>query len=143
MIVLEELKAFRDLPIYTSASISTLGSAGIVRELAIKMKLPSVFGLCMAARLYPDKFNGERMVELLSKRFSDVKKMQPRGRANVISAFLQTKPPLITLMHGRVYRWTNKFDSATAASELTQLITANFQAQAPTKDDLDQVREQI
>src|SRR5947199_215797 len=94
LIVLEEdFKAFRDLPIYSAQSIYKLGSAGVVRDVAIEMELPSVFGLCMAAQLYPARFNGERMVEFLSKRFSEVKKMHPKGRANVISAFLQTKPP--------------------------------------------------
>jgi len=142
LIVLEEdFKALRDLPVYSAQSISQLGDTQIIREIAIYMKLPAVFGLCMAAQLYPDKFDREKMVNFLSKRFSEVKKMQPKGRANVISAFLQTKPPLITHMHGSVYRWTNEFDSVTAANELMQLITSNFESQVPTKDDLSEVRE--
>lgn len=136
LIVLEDFKAFLDLPMYTFESLSRLGGSDIIRKLAIKRELPSVFALCMAARLYPEKFQIDRMVEFLSKRFPSVKKMQPQGRANVISAFIQTKPPLLTFMHGKYYRWTAEFDSVIAAAELTELITANFGEQAPSSDDL-------
>ena len=83
----------------------------------------------------------DRMIALLVSRFPDVKKMQPRGRANVVSAFIQTKPPLLTMMHGKYYRWTIGIDSASAAAELTELITANFGKQVPSRDDLAAVRE--
>jgi hypothetical protein len=141
LIVLEDFKAFQDLPMYKFESLSSLGGANIIRELAIKRELPSVFALCIAARLYPKKFQMDRMVEFLSKRFPAVKKMQPQGRANVISAFIQTKPPLLTLMHGKYYRWTAEFDSTIAAAELTELITANFGEQVPSSDDLKSVSE--
>jgi hypothetical protein len=82
----------------------------------------------------------DRMMNLLSSRFPSVKKMHPQGRANVVSAFIQTKPPLLTLMHGKIYRWTSEMDSMSASAELTELIKANFGENSPTSDDLDMVR---
>jgi hypothetical protein len=141
LIVMSDMKAFRDLPQYNTDSLSRLGSIDIVRSLAIRREFPSVFALYIAARIYPDKFRMDKMVDLLSSRFPEVKKMQPRGRSNVVSAFVQTKPPLIALMHGKYYRWTNQFDSVSATSELGELITANFCEQPPNDQDLDAVRD--
>jgi hypothetical protein len=140
IIVLEEMKAFRDLPTYTTDALSRMGSNDIIRKLALKREFPSVFALCIAAKLYPDKFQMDRMIELLSSRFPSVKKMHPKGRANVVSAFIQTKPPLLTLMHGKSYRWTSEMDSMSASAELTELIKANFGENPPMSDDLDMVR---
>jgi hypothetical protein len=139
LIVLESIKAFRDLPTYTMDVLARLGDVDIVRDIAIKMRLPTVFAFCVAARLAPRKFDMKRMVDLLSRRFPEVRKMQPRGRSNVISAGLQTKPPLVELMHGKVYRWVSEIDSVPAAAELAELIRRNFDAQGPTDDDLEAV----
>ena len=140
IIVLEEMKAFHDLPIYTTDALSRIGSNDIIRKLALKTEFPSVFALCIAARLYPEKFHMDRMLELLASRFPSIKKMNPRGRANVVSAFIQTKPPLLTLMHRKNYRWTSEMDSMSASAELTELIKANFGENPPTNADLDMVR---
>jgi len=83
-----------------------------------------------------------RMVDFLSKRFPQVRKMQPKGRTNIISKFLQTKPPLITYMHGKEYRWASEIDSVIAAAELMKLIGANFNAQDPTDEDIVAIRQQ-
>jgi hypothetical protein len=55
LIILEAMKAFRDLPIYGADAFSKLANAHIVRDLSIKMSISSVFALCMAARLSPEK----------------------------------------------------------------------------------------
>jgi hypothetical protein len=140
LIVLNELKAFRELPDYNPHSLSCLRGLDIVKEIALKRDFPSVFSLCIAAKAYPDKFEMNAMVELLSKRFSEIKKMRPQGRSNVVSAFLQTKPPLLTWMHGKFYRWTNEIDSESASAELTQLIRTNFAKEPPNGDDVNAVR---
>jgi hypothetical protein len=44
-------------------------------------------------------------------------------------------------MHGKEYRWTSEIDSVIAAVELTKLIRANFDAQDPSDDDLETIRE--
>lgn len=137
LIVLKQEKAFWDLPIYTPDSISKLGSVGIVRELIMRrgMKAPTVFALCMAARLFPQKFSLERIIDFLRKRFPEVERMQAKGRANVVTAALQTRPPLLQKMLGSTYRWTSEIDNEAAAAELTALLKAD-QAQVPTTDDL-------
>jgi hypothetical protein len=104
-------------------------------------ELASVFALCIAAKLYPKKFQMDRMVSFLSHRFPSVRKMQPQGRANVVSAFLQTKPGLLEWMHGKTYRWTSEIDSVVAAAELTELIKKNFDGEAPSNEDLREVSE--
>lgn len=81
IIVLEEMKAFRDLPTYTVDALSRMGSNDIIRKLILKREFPSVFALCIATRLYPETFQMDRMVGLLSSRFPFIKKMAPRGRA--------------------------------------------------------------
>jgi len=141
IVVLKDLKAFQELPKYTNDFLSELGSTHIIRKLALKRDFPSVFALCIAARLYPEKFQMDRMVELLTSRFPAIKKMQPRGRANVVSAFIQTKPPLLTRMHGNWYRWTSEIDSVSAAAELRELIIENFGERAPSSEDLTVVRD--
>ena len=140
VVVLHEIKAFQDLPAYTSNFSSTLGNIDIVRDLALKREFPSVFALCIAAQLYPEKFSMERMVQMLISRFPSVKKMQPQGRANVVSAFIQTKPALLTHMHGNFYRWSGDIDSVIATAELKELIKANFGENAPSNEDLKEIR---
>jgi hypothetical protein len=142
LVVLEDLKAFRDLPAYTHASPSKLGGCDTVKALAIEREdLPPVFALCIAAKLYPQKFKMDRMVRLLSKRFPSIKKMQPRGRANVVAAFLQTKPALLERMYGQSYCWTGEIDSVVAAAELSELIRKNFSGEPPSIEDLKDVIE--
>ena len=138
---MEAERAFSDLPVYSSESIAKTTDSSIVKVIAIRREEPSVFALCMAARLYPDKFNIDRMVAFLCAKYSAVKKMQPHGRSNVISLYMQTKPPLITFMHGKMYRWTSEIDNVTGAAELSELLTANFGVEAPTKEDLKAVSE--
>lgn len=136
IIVLETMKAFRDLPAYTIDALKSLGTNDIVKKLALRRECASVFALCIAARLYPEKFQMDRMVELLSSKFPSVKRMQPRGRANVVSAFIQTKPPLLTWRQGKFYCWTSEMNSRSASDELTQLIKSHFGDAPPTDDDL-------
>ena len=139
--VMSDMKVLRDLPEYNSDSLSRVSSVDIVRSLALRRKFPSVFALSIAARIYPDKFCMDKMADLLSPRFAEVKKMQPQGRSSVVTAFMQTKPPLIVHMPGKSYRWTSQFDNISASAELTELITANFGEEPPSNQDLDAVRD--
>ncbi|HWW00457.1 MAG TPA: hypothetical protein VNZ64_12225 [Candidatus Acidoferrum sp.] len=136
LIVLTDMKAFRDLPPYSVASLSKLDGIELIRDVALRRDLPTVFAVCIAARLFPDKFELDRMMSLLSTRFPEVKQMKPQGRANVVSACLQTKPPLLEHMHGQFYRWTSEIDSTSGAAALSQLLTKNFLADPPSDDDL-------
>ncbi len=79
------------------------------------------------------------MISLLVKRFPQVKEMQPKGRSNAVSAFLQTKPPFIVRMHGKFYRWAGVYDGVIAARELSELITINLGLLLPSPEDLAEV----
>jgi len=136
LVVLDEIRAFRELPEYTRDSISRVGAIDQVKAICLDRGLWSVFAIAIAARIFPAKFRMDEMVKMLANRFPEVKRMQPRGQANAVSAFLQTKPPLIERMHGNYYRWTAEIDSVTASAEIYELIRANFGAQPPTKDDM-------
>ena len=140
LVVLDERKAFKDLPVYTIESTSRLSDIGIVRQLALNRKYPSVFALYIAARLYPDKFQMSNMVTFLTQRFPSVKKMLKQGRSNVVCAFIQTNPPLLTKMHGNFFRWTSEIDNISAANELRELITSNFGESPPSRDDVELLR---
>ena len=74
---MSDMKVLRDLPEYNSDSLSRVSSVDIVRSLALRRKFPSVFALSIVARIYPDKFRMDKMADLLSPRFAEVKKMQP------------------------------------------------------------------
>jgi hypothetical protein len=140
LIVLSEFKEFRDLPTYSRESLSRLGSVDLVRSKALNAEEYAVFALYIAARIFPDKFHMDHILALLTSRFPKVKKMQAKGRSNAVSAFIQTKPPLITRMHGKYYRWTSEFDSVIAARELAEVILLNFGGHLPSTEDLADVR---
>jgi len=140
IIVLEEMKAFCDLPKYTIDALLRIGNTDIIKRVALTKEAPSVFALCIAAQLYPNNFRMASMLELLSTRFPSVRRMHAKGKASVVSAFVQTKPPFLIRMYSDSYRWTSEFDSTSASAELRQLLTTNFRATLPTSDDLDQVK---
>lgn len=141
LIIMEDYKAFRELPAYTNESLKNLGNIDFIKKLVLKRKLPSVFALYIAANLYPKTFQMDKMVDFLSNRFPNVKKMQPRGRANVVSAFIQTKPPLLEQVRKNTYRWINDVDSKIVVALLNEIIINNFFEIPPSKDDIDTFRE--
>jgi len=141
VVVLSDTKAFRDLPPYSMDALSRLGGADVVREKALKTEFPSVCALFWAAKLYPNKFRMDRMVDYLAKRFPAVKKMQPKGRANVVTAFIQTKPPLLSRMHGNYFRWSSECDSVVAVGELSELIVSRFGEALPPDTDVEEIQQ--
>ena len=65
--------------------------------------------------------------------------MKPQGRGNVISAFLQTNPPLIKYMYGSNYTWNIDFSAELAAAKIGEIITNNFKADLPSDSDIEDV----
>jgi len=137
IIVMEDYKEFRDLPDYNLESLNNLSNIDIVKQLVLNRDFHSVFALYIAAAIYPDPFKMDKMIELLTKRFHKVKNMLPQGRANAVSAFMQTKPPLIKQLRKNTYRWTNEIDPRSSASIIKELIIENFLEKPPTKDDIE------
>ncbi|MGC8660760.1 MAG: hypothetical protein ACP5U1_16985, partial [Desulfomonilaceae bacterium] len=92
VIVMDEIKAFYELKDYNLESLRSIGNVEVVIDLVKKREsLPSVVALYLAAKLYPRPFRMDRMVGYLNRRFPEVKDMAERGKANVVSAFIQTK----------------------------------------------------
>jgi hypothetical protein len=142
LLALDEEKAFRDLPDYSLDSLRSLNADAleVLREKALYREYESVFALCLAAQLYPEMFRMDAMTDFLKRRFPRVKKMPPKGAKNVVTAFQQTKPRYVVHRHGKYWSWTSEYDSLSAAQELIQLIRGDFQAEPPSKDDLNALR---
>ncbi|MFA6074612.1 MAG: hypothetical protein WCV63_00095 [Negativicutes bacterium] len=140
IIVLSDRKVFRDLPPYSMDALSRLGNSAIIRNKALQFTYPSVCALYLAAKLFPAKFQMPKMVDYLARRFSDVKKMQPQGRANIVTVFIQSKPQLITKMHGNFYRWSSEFDSISAVNELAEIIVSRFGEEIPSDVGLEEIQ---
>ena len=142
LIVLTEFRQFRELPVYDNKYQQYLKGVDALRKLVLHRDrtYPAVFALCVAVAIYPDKFEMNRMVALLDRRFPEVKRMPSRGKANVVTAFAQSKPPLIEHKHGHWYCWKGDIDSKVALTELSQIISERFNEIPPTADDINLVR---
>jgi len=141
VIVMSEFKPLRELPDYNQMDFSSFGSIEDIKKVVLDRDFPAVFALFIAAKICPKKFQMEKMVALLTSRFPDVKRMTPTGRANAVSAFLQTKPALLKRMHGSYYRWNSEIDNAAAVGLLAEIIAANFVESLPSADDIASVSE--
>jgi hypothetical protein len=141
VIVLNEDKAFAELPEYDRDFVSRMTDLGGFKEVVLDSKIQSVWPLYIAAKIFPDKFHLDDMIGLLCSKFPEVKEMQPRGRGNVVSAFLQTKPKLLEKRHGKFYRWAGEIDSQVAVTELSIMIRDRFQEHLPDDEDLRHVRK--
>jgi len=146
IIVLSERKAFHSLKKYTVIDLEQLNGIEETRTVLLesrKIKYPTVFAAFIAAKIYPEKFEMSKVVEVLSNIFREVKKMQPRGRANVVSALLQTKPPLIKRMHGSTYRWNDRINAHFAVKEMEEIIRTRFLEDIPSSDIIDSLKENV
>lgn len=140
VIVLSEQKAFRELKEYRIPDSKEFDGIPELKKVLIeswKIKYPTVFAAYIAAKIYPKGFQMDKMVNVLSKEFEDVKKMLPKGRANVVSALLQTKTPLIRRMHGRTYCWTDTINADMAVREMEEIIRTRFRERMPSSEVVD------
>jgi len=144
IIVLSERKDFHSLEKYAVIDPKQLNGIEGLRTVLLeipKIKYPTVFAAFIAAKIYPEKFELHKVVNELSKRFPDVKKMQPQGKSNVVSKLLQTKPPLIKKMYGRIYRWHDNINAHFAVKEMEEIIRTRFDKDIPSSDIIDSLKE--
>jgi len=144
IIILSERKAFHNLEKYPVADPKRLNGIEELRRVILKsrkIKYATVFAAFIAAKIYPEKFEIGKVVNMLSNRFSEVRKMRPQGRANVVSALLQTKPPLIRIMHGRIYCWNDSINAHLAVKEMEEIIRTRFDKDIPSFDIIDSLKE--
>jgi hypothetical protein len=128
IVVLREFRAFSNLPKYHIPDPHEFnGIAELTKVILHRDRIyPTTFAAYIAARIHPKVFRIDMMVDTLSTRFREVRRMQPRGRANVVSALVQTHPPLLRRMHGRFYRWNDEINPNGAAREIEGIIRKRF-----------------
>lgn len=86
----------------------------------------TAYAAYIAAAIYPQNFDLTRMVNVLSDRFTEVHAMKPKGRANVVTKLLQTKPPLICNLYHHKYKWTDEINPRAARSRIDEIIRNKF-----------------
>lgn len=142
VIVLDETSKFHKLPEYNIENISRNFNIESLKQDILKFSLAPIVALYIAAKIFPNRFNMERMLEFLTKKFPSVASMQPQGRSNVVSAWLQTRVPLIKKAYGKSYEWNSDFDSLIASSLISEWITVNYRGELPSEDDINSVVDQ-
>jgi hypothetical protein len=143
LIALSDYKAFRDLPEYSySIPAQVFNQIDNLREVILRLEnYPTVVAAWVSAKIYPEAFQLYKLVEALTKRFPEVRRMHPKGRANVVTKLLQTKTPLIKFMHGKTYLWNDSINPKMAVAEIEQLIRSRYSGKdIPSSDILDEIR---
>lgn len=141
IVVLSEDKAFGDLPEYHQPEPEEFNRIVELRNVILRRDYPTVFAAFIAAKIHPKMFHMDMMVKTLSKRFPQVGSMQARGRANVVSALMQTKPPLLRHMHGKFYRWTDHVNPTSGVREIEKIIRTRFLEDIPSAEIIDHFRK--
>ena len=141
VVVLSEFKAFADLPKYHEPEPQEFNRIDELQRIILKRDYPTVFAAFIAAKIYPEMFDMGMMVDTLSNIFPEVKRMQPRGRANVVSALIQTKPPLLKHMHGKFYRWNDDINPTSAVREIEKIIRTRFLEDIPSAEIIDRFKK--
>jgi hypothetical protein len=140
VIVLDEISIFHKLPEYIPSNLKKNFSfeSEDIKHMILKNKsgISSVIVIYIAAKIYPERFDSDKMLELMMKKFSSVASMQPKGRSNVIGTFIQTKLPLLKRMQGKSYQWNNDFDNVVAGTLLAEWITVNYRQSLPSADEI-------
>lgn len=97
-----------------------------------------VWPLLVAAKISPGNFKLKRLTELLEARFAIVKAMDPRGRANVTTAFFQktAKFQFIKHMFADSYTWNNSINAAASVVLLEVILRERFKCPLPSEDEL-------
>lgn len=140
IVVRSEHKALGELPKYHKPEPGEFSRVDKLRSIILKREYPTVFAAFIAASIHPGTFHVDVMVDKLSSRFPQVRRMQPGGRANVVSALMQTKPPLLRHMHGKLYCLTDDINAKRAAAEMGRMIRRYFCKDLPRRDIIEEVK---
>ena len=136
IIALDELKAFHSLPQYNKEGIELAQDFTALKPVILKRDVASVIALYMAATVYPNRIDSEKVLDYLARKFSHVKAMPAKAKGNVLGAFIQTNPPLLEWVFSKNYQWIKNYDSLVAKTYLAELLQVNFRIDLPTDDDI-------
>ena len=141
LIAMDEIGEFHSLPEYNISKIIENYNLESLKSSLLKVKtgLPSIYVLYVASKIFPNRFDSEKILDLLLRKFPSVNAMKPQGRGNVVSAFLQTTPPLIKKMYGKSYEWNGDFDPITSNALLAELIRVHFRGDLPNDFEVQSV----
>ena len=134
IIALSELKAFSTLANYNYNSVFKGLLIQDIKKVVINRNAASVEAAYILSKSADTFVESDKLIEFLMKKYPSVKQMEPRGRGNVISAFIQTNPPLVVRLNQNNYRWNLDFDPCIASVELAKILRENFLSE-PTSDD--------
>jgi len=139
IVLTDDYPIFRRLPSYDPPRPGELKDAGVesVEEVLRNIKntaYPTAYAAYIAAAISPLNFHLSMMVDVLEKRFPEVRKMSPRGRHNPVTKLLQTDPPLISSPYRDKYVWTEEINAKEARSRIDYIISNKFRGETPDND---------
>ena len=143
IIVLSEYREFAALPSFITGekiNVEQLIAIDDMGRLLLRKEKEAAYITYIAASIYPKNFIMDKMINLLVRNFSRIEDIQPKGRAGIVTALLQTKPQLIKHMFGKEYKWNDEIDSKLALAIISELFVNNFEIQFPTEKDLNYVQ---
>ena len=146
IIVLREYRELNLLPTFKIEEAINVGQLMIIDELErllLKKAKETAYISYIAARIYPNNFVMGKIIKLLVRNFRSAEQTQPKGRAGIVTALIQTKPQLIKHMFGKEYKWNNEIDAKLAIAKISELLINNFEIQPPTEEDLEYVQGKL
>ncbi|MCK9614172.1 MAG: hypothetical protein M0R48_01560 [Candidatus Omnitrophica bacterium] len=138
IIILKEKQSFYKLNLYPT-KIEEIKKQLLIKELdkfrekILGLELATVHAAYIAAKR--TKFSLDAVLGYLTKKFPEVEKMAPQGRANVVTALVQMK--LIKRLHGRYYQWSGNISPARASAEIEKILRDNFEVEIPNMNGVD------
>jgi len=139
VVILSNEAAFSHLEEYHVPDSSEYNGIDKVEKVLLnitKNAYPTAYAAYIVTAIYPDVFKMDKMVNVLANRFPEVKGMHPKGRTNVVSKLLQTKPPLIRCLYWQHYIWTSDISAREALKVIEQLIRTRFRREVPDSETI-------
>ena len=144
ILVLSEYKEFSSLPGLSKIedlNLEQIAKMDEVEKLLIKKEKELAFIAYIAANIYPQNFSMSKMINLLVKEFPRIEKIHAKGKANIVTALIQTKPKLIKHMYGKYYKWNDDIDSQLAVMKIGELLSSRFEIPIPEEELISKVAE--
>ena len=134
LIVMTEISFFRNLPEYMKSDNTNYSLIQQMNKYLLANDSDVAFSAYLIAKAYPKMFNSKKLSDLLSDKFQRVKDMEPNGKANSISRFLQLNIPLIEHQYKNYYRWNNVYEPKVAIHSIERLLKEKFELNIPSDD---------
>lgn len=111
-----------------------------IKKIVIKREEHFVVVAYILAKCAHTYVNSDNLKKYLVEKYPAVRAMQPQGRGNIITAFMQTKPQLTLHHNADNYRWNIDFDPALATIELAKILRQHY-SEPPMEDDIAKILE--